>query len=383
MSATLTEEQTMIRDMARQFAREKLAPRAAEREAAGQIESAIIDEMGQLGFLGMTVPEEMGGAGADYVSYALALMEVAAGDGAVSTMMSVHNAPFCAILQKYASAGQQDAWLRPAARGAFIGCFALTEPSTGTDAAAIRTRATRTNDGYVLNGSKQFITSARIGGATIGFAVTDPDAGKKGISAFYFEQGTPGYIVAEPERKLGQKASDTCALTFEDMKLDHGALIGEEGQGLSIALSSLEAGRIGIASQSVGMAQSALDHAVTYALERTAFGKPIFDHQAVAFRLADMDAQIEAARQLVLHAARLKDLGQPCLREASIAKLTASQMAERVVSDAIQTLGGYGYLSEFPLERIYRDVRVCQIYEGTSDVQRINISRDLKRRYQQ
>ncbi|MEY8830075.1 acyl-CoA dehydrogenase family protein [Sedimentitalea sp. XS_ASV28] len=383
MSATLTEEQTMIRDMARQFSREKLTPRAAEREAAGQIESGIISEMGQLGFLGMTVPEEMGGAGADYVSYALALMEVAAGDGAVSTMMSVHNAPFCAILQKYASTEQQEAWLRPAAQGAFIGCFALTEPSTGTDAAAIRTRATRTNDGYVLNGSKQFITSARIGGGTIGFAVTDPDAGKKGISAFYFEQGTPGYIVAEPERKLGQKASDTCALTFEDMKLDHEALIGEEGQGLSIALSSLEAGRIGIASQSVGMAQSALDHAVTYALERTAFGKPIFDHQAVAFRLADMDAQIEAARQLVLHAARLKDLGQPCLREASIAKLTASQMAERVVSDAIQTLGGYGYLSEFPLERIYRDVRVCQIYEGTSDVQRINISRELKRRYQQ
>ncbi|WP_424988671.1 acyl-CoA dehydrogenase family protein [Microbulbifer sp. S227A] len=382
MSGILTEEQSMIRDMARQFSQEKLAPGAADREAAGQIEAEIIGEMGQLGFLGMTVPDEMGGAGADYVSYALALMEIAAGDGAVSTMMSVHNAPFCAILQKYASAEQQEAWLKPAAQGAFIGCFALTEPSTGTDAAAIRARATRSNDGYVLNGSKQFITSARIGGATIGFAVTDPDAGKKGISAFYFEQGTPGYIVAEPEKKLGQKASDTCALTFEDMQLDKAALIGEEGQGLSIALSSLEAGRIGIASQSVGMAQAALDYAVDYALERTAFGKPIFDHQAVAFRLADMDAQIEAARQLVLHAARLKDLGQPCLREASIAKLTASQMAERVVSDAIQTLGGYGYLSEFPLERIYRDVRVCQIYEGTSDVQRINISRDLKRRYQ-
>ncbi|MCL4127909.1 UNVERIFIED_CONTAM: hypothetical protein GTU68_049844 [Idotea baltica] len=372
----------MIGDMARQFSQEKLAPGAADREATGCIETAIISEMGQLGFLGMTVPDDMGGAGADYVSYALALMEIAAGDGAVSTMMSVHNAPFCAILQRFASAEQQEAWLKPAAQGAFIGCFALTEPSTGTDAASIKARATRTNDGYVLNGSKQFITSAKIGGATIGFAVTDPDAGKKGISAFYLEQGTPGFIVAEPERKLGQKASDTCALTFEDMKLDTGALIGEEGQGLSIALSSLEAGRIGIASQSVGMAQAALDYAVAYALDRTAFGKPIFEHQAVAFRLADMDAQIEAARQLVLNAARLKDLGQPCLREASIAKLTASQMAERVVSDAIQTLGGYGYLSEFPLERIYRDVRVCQIYEGTSDVQRINISRDLKRRYQ-
>lgn len=383
MQGILTEEQVMIRDMARQFARDKLTQGAADREAAGRIETGIIEEMGQLGFLGMTVPEEMGGVGADYVSYALALMEIAAGDGAVSTMMSVHNAPFCAILQMFADKTQQDAWLNPAAKGAFIGCFALTEPGTGTDAAAIKTRAVRTNDGYVLNGSKQFITSARIGGATIAFAVTDPAAGKKGISAFYLEQGSPGFFVAEPERKLGQKASDTCALTFEDLKVDAGALIGSEGQGLQIALSSLEAGRIGIASQSVGMAQAALDYAMVYALERQAFGKPIFEHQAVAFRLAEMDAQIEAARQLVLYAARLKDLGQPCLREASIAKLTASQMAERVVSDAIQTLGGYGYLSEFPLERIYRDARVCQIYEGTSDVQRINISRDLKRRYQQ
>ncbi|MEZ0467888.1 acyl-CoA dehydrogenase family protein [Phaeobacter sp. SYSU ZJ3003] len=382
MEGILTQEQVMIRDMAQQFAQDKLAPGAADREAAGRIEPEIIDEMGQLGFLGMTVPEEMGGVGADYVSYALALMEIASGDGAVSTMMSVHNAPFCAILQRFASKEQQDNWLKPAAQGAFIGCFALTEPGTGTDAAAIKARAVRTNDGYVLNGAKQFITSARIGGATIAFAATDPAAGKKGISAFYLEQGTPGFTVAEPERKLGQKASDTCALTFDDLKVNADALIGNEGQGLQIALSSLEAGRIGIASQSVGMAQAALDYATDYALERQAFGKPIFEHQAVAFRLADMDAQIEAARQLVLHAARLKDLGQPCLREASIAKLTASQMAERAVSDAIQTLGGYGYLSEFPLERIYRDVRVCQIYEGTSDVQRINISRDLKRRYQ-
>jgi len=383
MEGILTEEQVMIRDTARQFAQDNLAPGASAREVAGRIEAAIVEEMGQLGFLGMTVSEEMGGVGADYVSYALALMEIAAGDGAVSTMMSVHNAPFCAILQRFANKEQQEAWLKPAAQGAVIGCFALTEPGTGTDAAAIKARAMRTNDGYVLNGSKQFITSARIGGATIAFAVTDPAAGKKGISAFYLEQGSPGFIVAEPEKKLGQKASDTCALTFDDLKVDAGVLIGNEGQGLQIALSSLEAGRIGIASQSVGMAQAALDYATVYALERQAFGKPIFEHQAVAFRLADMDAQIEAARQLVLHTARLKDLGQPCLREASIAKLTASQMAERVVSDAIQTLGGYGYLSEFPLERIYRDVRVCQIYEGTSDVQRINISRDLKRRYQQ
>nr|BAH89552.1 acyl-CoA dehydrogenase [uncultured bacterium] len=382
MTGIFTEEQVMIRDTARQFALEKLAPGAAAREAAGRIEAEIIEEMGTLGFLGMTVPEELGGVGADYVSYALSLMELAAGDGAVSTMMSVHNAPFCAILQRFASPEQQDAWLKPAAQGAFIGCFALTEPGTGSDAAAIKARAARSNDGYVLNGAKQFITSARIGGATIAFAVTDPDAGKKGISAFYIEQANPGLIVAEPERKLGQKASDTCALTFEDLRLDAGALIGEEGQGLAIALSSLEAGRIGIASQSVGMAQAALEYATAYALERVTFGKPIFEHQAVAFRLADMDAQVEAARQLVLNAARTKDLGQPCLREASIAKLIASQTAERVISDAIQTLGGYGYLSEYPVERIYRDARVCQIYEGTSDVQRINISRDLKRRFQ-
>lgn len=382
MTGIFTEEQAMIRDMARQFAQEKLAPGAAAREAAGRIEAEIIAEMGALGFLGMTVPEELGGVGADYFSYALALMELAAGDGAVSTMMSVHNAPFCAILQRFASPKQQEAWLKPAAQGAFIGCFALTEPGTGSDAAAIKARAARSNDGYVLNGAKQFITSARIGGATIAFAVTDPDAGKKGISAFYIEQANPGLIVAEPERKLGQKASDTCALTFEDLRLDAGALIGEEGQGLAIALSSLEAGRIGIASQSVGMAQAALEYATAYALERVTFGKPIFEHQAVAFRLADMDAQVEAARQLVLNAARTKDLGQPCLREASIAKLIASQTAERVISAAIQTLGGYGYLSEYPVERIYRDARVCQIYEGTSDMQRINISRDLKRRFQ-
>lgn len=383
MTAMLTEEHIMIRDMARDFAKARLQPGAAAREASGEIETDIIGELGQLGFLGMTVPHELGGAGTDYVSYALALMEIAAGDGAVSTMMSVHNAPFCSILQKFATEDQQKKWLEPAARGDFIGCFALTEPGAGTDAAGLRARAVKTGDHYILNGSKQFITSARIGGATIVFAITDPEAGKKGITAFYVEQNTDGFHVAEPEAKLGQKASDTCALSFDDVKVDASMRIGEEGQGLAIALSSLETGRIGIASQSVGMAQAALEYAVQYALERKAFGKPIFEHQAVAFRLADMDAQVEAMRQLVLNAARLRDASVPCLREASIAKLTASQMAERVVSDAIQTLGGYGYLSEYPLERIYRDVRVCQIYEGTSDVQRINISRDLKRRFQQ
>lgn len=377
MSLILTEEQSMIRDTARAFAADRLAPGAAAREAAGEIGPDLIAEMGELGFLGMTVPEDRGGIGSDYVSYALALMEMAAGDGAVSTMMSVHNAPFCAILTRFASPAQQDRWLRSAAAGEFIGAFALTEPHTGSDAAALRATARRIDGGYLLNGTKQFITSARIAGGVIAFAVTDPQAGKRGISAFYLTPDMPGLSVSEPEKKLGQKASDTCALSFDNLEIDESHRIGADGEGLGIALSSLETGRIGIAAQSVGMAQAALEVAVSYAQDRIAFGKPIAQHQAVAFRLADMDAQIEAARQLVLNAARLKDAGRSCLREASIAKLIASQMAERVVSDAIQTLGGYGYLADFPLERIYRDVRVCQIYEGTSDVQRINISREL------
>lgn len=377
MAEDLTEQQEMIRDAARAFAQGRLAPGAQAREAAGMIEPELIADMAALGFLGMTVPEDQGGVGADYVSYALALMEIAGGDGAVSTMMSVHNAPFCAILARFGTAEQKNLWLQPAARGEFIGAFALTEAHAGSDAGAIRTRARREGEGYVLDGAKQFITSARICGGFITFAVTDPAAGKKGITAFYVPAGTSGLTVAAPERKMGQRASDTCALAMDGLRLPESHRIGAEGQGLAIALSSLEVGRIGIAAQAVGMAQAALAMAVAYAKERRAFGKPIAEHQAVAFRLADMDMQIEAARQLVLSAARLKDAGKACLREASIAKLFASQMAERVVSDAIQTLGGYGYLADFPLERIYRDVRVCQIYEGTSDVQRINICREL------
>jgi butyryl-CoA dehydrogenase len=373
----LTQEQTMIRDAARSFARDKLAPTAAAREAAAEIPKDIRDELGAMGFLGMTIPEEKGGAGADYVSYALALMEIAWGDGAVSTMVSVHNAPFLAILDRFASPAQQERWLRPAAQGAFIGCFALTESQAGSDAGSVRTKAVRRGNGWSVNGSKQFISSARIGGATILFAVTDPSAGKKGISAFIAANDAPGFSVSKVESKIGQRASDTCALSFDDMELDSDALIGTEGQGYSIALSSLETGRIGIAAQSVGMAQAAFDHALVYARERQTFGKPIFDHQAVQFRLADMDTQIEAGRQMVLNAARMKDAGIPCLREAAMAKLFASEMAERVCSDAIQTLGGYGYLSDYPVERIWRDVRVCQIYEGTSDIQKLIIARQM------
>ncbi|MEM9303086.1 MAG: acyl-CoA dehydrogenase family protein [Pseudomonadota bacterium] len=372
-----TDEQRMIHEAARDFSREVLAPGAVARESAGEIESAVLSGLSELGFLGMTVPEADGGVGADYVAYALALMEIAAGDGAVSTMVSVHNAPFCAILQRFASPEQKQRWLTPAAAGEFIGAFALTEPHAGSDAAALRTRARRENGEYVISGSKQFITSGRIAGASLAFAVTDPDAGKKGISCFYVPAETPGLSVAKTEEKLGQKASDTSALAFDDMRLGEEYRIGDEGQGYAIALSSLETGRIGIAAQSVGMAQAAFDCALTYARERESFGKPIFEHQAVQFRLADLETELEASRQLTLHAARLKDAGEPCLREACMAKLFASEVAEKVCSGAIQTLGGYGYLADYPVEKIYRDVRVCQIYEGTSDIQKLIIARQM------
>lgn len=373
----LTEDQILIRDTARAYAHDVLAPGAAARENAREIELEVRQTLGELGFLGMTIDPDWGGAGADYMSYALALEEIARGDGAVSTMVSVHNAPFLAILERFANETQKQNWLLPAAQGKFIGCFALTEPHAGSDASALRTRAEKRNDRYIINGTKQFISSARIGGATILFAVTDPTAGKRGISAFYAPQNTPGFRVSKGEKKLGQKASDTCALSFEDLELPIENRIGEEGEGYRIALSSLEAGRIGIAAQSVGMAQSAFDHALSYASERQSMGKRIFEHQAVQFRLADMETRLEAARQLVLNAARMKDAGMPCLREAAMAKLFASEMAETVCSDAIQVLGGYGYLSEYLVERIYRDVRVCQIYEGTSDIQKIIIARQM------
>ncbi len=373
----LTEEQQLIQDMARNFANDVLKPGALAREENHEIEASVRQQLAELGFLGMTIAPEWDGAGLDYVSYAIALMEIAAGDGSVSTMVSVHSAPFLAILDRFASEEQKDKWMKPAARGEFIGCFALTEAHAGSDASALRTKADKTDSGYILNGSKQFISSARIGGATIVFAVNDPAAGKRGLSAFYVENDSKGFIVSKPEEKLGQMASDTCALVFEDMFVPEENLIGQEGQGYSIALSSLETGRIGIASQSIGMAQAAFDYALAYSRERTSFGKPIFEHQAVQFRLADAETKIEAARQLTLHAARMKDAGVPCLREAAMAKLFASEIAEEVCSAAIQTLGGYGYLKEFPVEKIYRDVRICQIYEGTSDIQKIIIARQM------
>jgi len=373
----LTEEQEMIRDMARAFAQKELAPYAAEWDQGSPLPAGLLRQMGDLGLMGMTVPEQWGGAGTDYISYALALMEIAGGDGGISTIMSVNNAPVCAAILKDGSEAQKEDFLKPLARGEMIGAFCLTEPQAGSDAGMLKTRAVKTTDGWVINGSKQFITSGKIGGAAIIFAVTDPERGKKGISAFLVPTGQPGFTVTGVEDKLGQKSSDTCSLTFDDMAVSDDMLLGPENGGYRVALSNLETGRIGIAAQSVGMARAALDFAVAYANERSAFGKTIIHHQAVGFRLADMATRLEAARQMTLHAAALKDQGIACLTEACMAKLFASETAEEVCSAAIQTLGGYGYLRDFPLERIYRDVRVCQIYEGTSDIQRMIISRSM------
>ncbi|MFK3739176.1 acyl-CoA dehydrogenase family protein [Massilia sp. TN1-12] len=373
----LSEEHQMIRDALRSFAQERLAPNAACWDRDHHFPKEELQELARLGAFGVAVPEEYGGAGLDYVALALVLEEIAAGDGGTSTIISVNNCPVCSIGMAYANDAQKERWLRPLASGELLGAFALTEPHTGSDAAALRTTAVRDGDAYVLNGSKQFITSGKHGDVAIVMAVTDKAAGKKGISAFWVPTETPGYVVAGIEHKMGQHSSDTAQIVFEDCRIPAENLIGEEGQGYKIALSGLEGGRIGIASQSVGMARAAYEAALAYAKERTSFGAPIFDHQAVQFRLAEMAMQIEAARQLILHAAAMKDAGLPCLKEAAMAKLFASEMAERVVSNAMQVFGGYGYVADFPIERIYRDVRVCQIYEGTSDIQKILIARAL------
>jgi alkylation response protein AidB-like acyl-CoA dehydrogenase len=371
-----TEPNALVVETARRFAQERLAPGAAARERAGAIEPEVLRELGELGFLGATTAADWGGAELDYLTYARVLEEIAAGDGSVSTVVSVHNAPTCEVLAAHGTPAQRERWLRPLTAGA-IGSFALTEAEAGSDAAALRSRAVRHGDRYVINGGKQFISNARIGRITVLFAVTDPAAGKRGISAFVVANDTPGFAIARVEDKLGQKASDSCALAFTDMEVGEDQRIGAEGEGYRIALSTLESGRIGIAAQSVGMARAALDYAIGYARERRAFGRAILDHQAVGFRLVEARTKLEAARQLVLHAARLKDAGQPALEAACMAKLFASEAAEAICSAAIQTLGGYGYLRDYPVERIYRDVRVCQIYEGTSDIQKIILQRLL------
>jgi hypothetical protein len=373
----LTESQAQIRNMVRQFAQRELAPTAADRDRNPRFPGEAFARMAELGLMGMTVPAEHGGSGTDYVSYVLAIMEIAAACGATSTAFQVHNSLVCLALLKHGTAEQKERWLRPLAEGRMLGCFCLTEPGAGSDAAAITTRASRTGNRFVLNGTKQFTTSGRSADLALVFAVTDPAAGKKGISAFVVPTDTPGYTVARIEHTMGQRSSDHCQIVFVDCEVLPEQMLGTEGDGLRIALGGLEGGRIGVAAQSVGMARAAYDAALAYGQERRTFGKPIIEHQAVAFRLADMATRLQAAELMVLHAARLRDQGVPCLKEASMAKLFASEAAERICSDAIQTHGGYGYLNDFPVERIYRDVRVCSIYEGTSDIQRLVISRHI------
>ncbi|MBV8188739.1 MAG: acyl-CoA dehydrogenase family protein [Alphaproteobacteria bacterium] len=373
----LSEEQTLIRDTARAFAQEQVAPHARAWEAAGEIPRALLTDMGRLGFMGMCVPAEWGGAGAEMVSYVLALEEIAAADGGLSTVMSVNNSPDCAALLAYGSTEQKERWLKPLARGEILGAFCLTEPQAGSDASNLRTRAERRGNGWVLNGVKQFITSGRTADMALVFAVTDGAAGKRGISCFIVPTKAPGYRVASVEKKLGQKSSDTCQIAFDNCAVGADALLGTEGEGYKIALANLEVGRIGIAAQAVGMSRAAFEAALAYAGEREAFGTKIVNHQAIQFRLADMATKIAVARQMVLHAATLRDARRPCLTEAAMAKLYASEMAEEVCSAAIQIHGGYGYVSDYLVEKIWRDVRVCQIYEGTSDVQRMLIGRGL------
>jgi alkylation response protein AidB-like acyl-CoA dehydrogenase len=377
----LTEDHLAVQDAVRAYVQDRIAPQAARWDKEHHFPKAELKGLAELGCYGVAVPTEYDGAGLDYLALALILEEVAAGDGATSTIVSVNNCPVCSILMAFGNEQQKQQWLRPLARGDMLGAFCLTEPHVGSEAGGLKTTAVRANDGdgndYVLNGVKQFITSGKNGDVAIVMAVTDKAAGKKGISAFVVPTSTPGYTVARVEDKLGQHASDTAQIVFDNCRIPAANLLGDEGMGLKIALSGLEGGRIGIASQAVGMARAAFDAALAYSKERRSFGQPIFEHQSVQFKLADMATQIEAARQLIWHAAALKDAGRPCLKEAAMAKLNASEMAERVCSAAIQVFGGYGYVSDFPVERIYRDVRVCQIYEGTSEVQKILIGRAL------
>ncbi len=373
----LGDDHRAVQDAVRGFVQAEIAPHAARWDREAHFPKAELQGLAALGCYGVAVPTEYDGAGLDYLALAVILEEIAAGDGATSTIVSVNNCPVCSILMAWANEAQKEKWLKPLARGEMLGAFCLTEPHVGSEAGGLKTSATRDGGEYVLNGVKQFITSGKNGDLAIVMAVTDKAAGKKGISAFVVPTSTPGYTVARLEDKLGQHASDTAQILFENCRVPAGNLLGEEGQGLKIALSGLEGGRIGIGAQAIGMARAAFEAALAYSKERVAFGKPIFEHQALQFRLAEMATKIEVARQMVHHAASLKDAGRPCLKEAAMGKLFASEMAERVCSEAIQIHGGYGYVADFPVERIYRDVRVCQIYEGTSDVQKMLIARAL------
>tara|TARA_B100000676_G_C18069383_1_gene843269 strand:- start:1707 stop:2858 length:1152 start_codon:yes stop_codon:yes gene_type:complete len=373
----LSQEQRMIRDMAKDFARNELAPFASSWDQGETFPDSIYRRMGELGLMGMTVSEKWGGSEADTVSYAIALEEIAAGDVGTSTAMSVNNSLVCSGLEEFGSEQQKSKILKPLAKGEALGCFCLTEPHAGSDASAIKSKAYMDGNEWVINGTKQFITSGSKADYAIVFAVTDPEAGKKGLSCFIVPTNTNGYKVSRLEKKMGQRAHDTAQLIFEDLRLPPEQILGKQGEGYKIALSNLEGGRIGVASQALGAARAAYEHALEYAKQRVTFGKPIIEHQAVGFRLADMATEIEAARLLIHRAARMRDADMPCIKEASMAKMYCAEMAERVCSAAIQTLGGYGYLSDFPVERIYRDMRVCSLYEGTGDVQRLVIARAI------
>lgn len=376
---TLTEEQIMIRDMTRDFAKKELAPHSERWDQEGWIDDSVITQMGELGMLGMTVPEEWGGANVDYISYALAVEEIAAGNGAVSTLMSVHNSVGCSPVLNYGTQEQKRKYLKLLATGEWIACFCLTEPQAGSEANNLKTRAVLKDGKWVINGSKQFISNGKRAKLAIVFAVTDPELGKKGLSAFLVPTDSPGFIVNRVEKKLGIRASDTCSISFDNCSVPQENMLGLRGKGLAVALSNLEGGRIGIAAQAVGIARAAFEEALKYSKERVQFGVPIIDHQSIGNFLADMHTQINAARLLTLHAASLRQNGQPCLSEASQAKLFASEVSELVCSKAIQIFGGYGYLQDYPVERLFRDARITQIYEGTSEVQRLVIARELKK----
>ena len=374
----LSEEQRMIRDMARDFSRSEVAPHSRAWEAAGWIDDNLVASMGELGLFGMVVPEEWGGCYIDYVAYALAVEEISAGDGALGALMSIHNSVGCGPVMRFGSQAQQDQWLPDMAAGKAIGCFCLTEPQAGSEAHNLRTRAELRDGQWIINGAKQFVSNAKRARLAIVFAVTDPELGKKGLSAFLIPTDTAGFVVDRTEHKMGIRASDTCSVSLVDCRVPEANLLGERGKGLSIALSNLEGGRIGIAAQALGIARAAFEAALGYARERIQFGKPIIEHQSIANLLADMHTQLNATRLLVLHAARLKSAGLPCLSEASQAKLFASEMAERVCSSAVQIHGGYGYLEDYPVEKYYRDARITQIYEGSSEIQRLLIARELQ-----
>ncbi|MDH4584414.1 acyl-CoA dehydrogenase [Pseudomonas sp. BN415] len=373
----LSEEQRMIRDMARDFARAEVAPRAQAWEKAGWIDDELVQQMGELGLLGMVVPEAWGGTYIDYVAYALAVEEISAGDGALGALMSIHNSVGCGPILNYGSEAQKDRWLPELASGTAIGCFCLTEPQAGSEAHNLRTRAELQDGQWVINGAKQFVSNGKRARLAIVFAVTDPELGKRGLSAFLVPTDTPGFNVDRSEHKMGIKASDTCAVTLSDCRIPAENLLGQRGKGLAIALSNLEGGRVGIAAQALGIARAAFEAALGYARERVQFGKPIIEHQSIGNLLADMQTRLNAARLMILHAARLKSAGLPCLSEASQAKLFASEIAEQVCSSAIQIHGGYGYLEDYPVEKYYRDARITQIYEGSSEVQRLLIAREL------